>query len=128
MARIKRRTIANRNITKLRVNIMAPEMKINRADEMMSIPDHVIQTEVVKKDASTQTYDYDFSSRINIILKYISFGSVANLFSILTDSLNDWKSIHLRILSLKCLDERGRYRDEENSKQLRLEHLRELLM
>ena len=40
MARIKRRTIANRNITKLRVNIMAPEVKINRADEMMSIPDH----------------------------------------------------------------------------------------
>ncbi|RNA09685.1 hypothetical protein BpHYR1_019625 [Brachionus plicatilis] len=128
MARIKRRTIANRNITKLRVNIMASEVKINRADEMMSIPDHVIQTEVVKKDASTQTYDYDFSSRINIILKYFSFGSVANLFSILTDSLNDWKSIHLIILSVKCLDERGRYRDEENSKQLRLEHLRELLM
>ncbi|RNA12776.1 hypothetical protein BpHYR1_023870 [Brachionus plicatilis] len=107
MARIKRRTIANRNITKLRVNILAPEMEINRANEMMSIPDHGIQTEVVKKDASTQTYDYDFSSRINIILNYFSFGSVANLFSILTDSLNDWKSIHLRITNLsifKCLE------------------------
>ncbi|CAF1033591.1 unnamed protein product [Brachionus calyciflorus] len=100
MARIKRRTIAYRNITKLRVNIKAPEVKINSSNEMMSIPDHGIQTEVVKKDASSQTYDYDFSSRINIMLKYLSFESVANLFCILTDSLNDWKSIHLRILSV----------------------------
>ncbi|CAF1036090.1 unnamed protein product [Brachionus calyciflorus] len=86
MARIKRRTIANNNIK-------APEVKINSADKMMNIPDHV-----VKKDASTRTYDYNFSSRINIILKYLPFGIVANLFSILTYSLNDWKSIHLRIL------------------------------
>ncbi|CAF1075363.1 unnamed protein product [Brachionus calyciflorus] len=77
MARIKRRTIANRNITKLRVNIKTPEVKINNADEMMSIPDHGIQTEVVKKDASTQKYDYDFSSRINIILKYLSSEAVS---------------------------------------------------
>ncbi|CAF1042262.1 unnamed protein product [Brachionus calyciflorus] len=64
MARIKRRTIANRNIIKLRVNIKAPEVKINSADEMMSIPNHGIQTEVIKKDASTQSYDYVESSRI----------------------------------------------------------------
>ncbi|CAF0706710.1 unnamed protein product [Brachionus calyciflorus] len=47
MARIKRRTIANRNITKLRINIKAPEVKINSADEMMSIPDHGRQRSIM---------------------------------------------------------------------------------
>ena len=58
------------------------------------------QNAVEKKDASTQTFDFDCRSRFNILLKYFTLESVSNLISILIDSLDEWKSIHLLILNI----------------------------
>lgn len=124
MGRVKLRTVTNRAITIRRVVKMTSQLTAEPIDDyenQMSIqyeqPNQElndftminygnnkstlgVQTEIVKKDASTQTSEFGNGSRLGIISKYFTFDSVANLISILMDGFSEFNSISMRVMSV----------------------------